>query len=392
MENKVICYYCGTIYDENRGKCPLCGSALTAGSDEPRPVQRRRITDEERRERQRAAKGKYSAPKKLKKKKIDPKPFRIAALLFLILTVLVVFYFIGDMIGWWPGLEDRIEREDYSKIDENADACEKLELDRGNERIELSAPGESVELTASVNLNCGKSMYCVSSNERVAAVSNEARTEIGTESKSASFTVTAVGYGQAKIEITCGDQTASCTVICLDPNAPVDPTEATEPEEFVPQLNYPLDASLFSRGEKLMLRVTNLPTGMKVNWTSDDVTVAKVDQNGIVTAISGGKTIVTAQVGDQIAEVLVRCTFGDYADDGAYLKYTDVTLSLARSETLNLFLYDRDDERITNIVYTVDNPNVCEVKDGVVIVKNYGTTNVTVRYNGKEYTCIVRVS
>lgn len=390
MENRVVCYYCGTIYDEARGKCPLCGSALTSNDEESRPVQRRRITDEERRERQRAAKGKYSAPKKKKTKNTDPKPFRIAALVFLALAVLVVFYFIGDMIGFWPGLEDRVVREDpYAEANVN-DACQKLILDAA--RLEFAEPGESAVLTASVNLYCNKTMYCLSSNEAVATVSKDAKTEIGEEMKTAAFTVTATGYGETEIQITCGDQKAVCTVFCGDPESTLIPTEATEPEGFVPQLNYTLDASLYAKGATLMLRVMNLPSGMKVDWTSDDVTVAKVNQNGIVTAISGGKTKVTAQVGDQTAEVIIRCAFGDDPDNGAHLQLTDVTLSLARTETYDMFLYDYDGVHITDITYTIDNPNVCEVKNGVVTPKNRGTTNVTITYNGKEYTCIIRVS
>ena len=389
MENKVICYYCGTIYDENRGKCPLCGSALTSDNEESRPVQRRRITEEERRQRQRAAKGKYSAPKKKKAMNLDPRPFRIAALVFLILAVLVVLFFIGDMIGWWPGLEDRIVREDASQT--GADACLKLELDH-KDGIEFAAPGDVAELTASVNPECNKTMYCASSNEKVAVVSSQVESKIGENAKSVTFTVTSTGYGTAEIEIVCGDQKAACTVFCVDPNASVDPTEPTAPEDFTPKLNYPLDASLYAKGETLMLRVTNLPTGMKVNWTSEDVTVAKVDQNGIVTAINGGKTKVIAQIGDQRAEVLVRCAFGDHGDNGAHLQLTDVTLSLGRKETFNLFLYDADGVRISDVVYTIEKPDKCEVKDGVVTPMNTGTTNVVVTYNGKEYTCIVRIN
>ena len=65
MDNKVVCYYCGTIYNEERGKCPLCGSSTRSEETGDRPVQRQRLTDKERRERQRAnAKGKYSAKAK----------------------------------------------------------------------------------------------------------------------------------------------------------------------------------------------------------------------------------------------------------------------------------------------------------------------------------------
>lgn len=390
MENKVICYYCGTIYDETRGKCPLCGSSLTTNDEASRPVQRRRITDEERRERQRAAKGKYSAPKKNMAKNPDPKPFRIAAFVFLILAVLVMLYFIGDMIGWWPGLEDRIVREDVYQTDKNDDSCKELLLDK--ERIEFEAPGDTAVLTASVNLNCGKTLYCVSNNEAVVSVSKEAQSDIGEELKSAAFTLTASGYGETEIEITCGDQKAVCTVACVDPTGTVVPTEIPAPEDFTPQLNYPLDASLYAKGATLMLRVMNLPSGMKVDWTSEDVTVAKVSQNGIVTAINGGKTKVIAQVGDQKAEVIIRCTFGSNPDNGAHLQLNDVTLSLWRNETYNMFLYDSDGVHISDITYTIENPNVCEVKDGVVSPKNHGTTNVTITYNGKAYTCIIRVN
>lgn len=389
MENKVVCYYCGTIYDESRGKCPLCGSALTSDDEESRPVQRRRITDQERRERQRAAKGKYSAPKKKKTKNPDPKPFQVAALVFLILAVLVVFYFIGDMIGWWPGLEDRIVREDQYHSEKVNDVCETLLLD--TERIELAQPGDTYVLTVSVNVSCGKTLYCVSNDESVAAISKEAQTEIGEELKSAAFTVTAAGYGETEIQIACGDKNAVCTVFCGNPDESVAPTEPIGPEDFVPELNYPLDASLYAKGATLMLRVMNLPANMKVDWSSEDVTVAKVSQNGIVTAISGGKTKVIAQVGDQKAEVLIRCTFGSNPNNGAHLQLTDVTLSLARSETYDMFLYDSDGVHISDITYTIENPNVCEVKNGVVTPKNRGTTNVIITYNGTEYICIIRV-
>ena len=59
MENKVVCYYCGTIYNEERGKCPLCGSSALSDEAGDRPVQRQRLTEKERRDRRRtAAKGK----------------------------------------------------------------------------------------------------------------------------------------------------------------------------------------------------------------------------------------------------------------------------------------------------------------------------------------------
>ena len=46
MENKVVCDYCGTIYDGSREKCPLCVSTTRAEAAPAAP--RRRLTEEER--------------------------------------------------------------------------------------------------------------------------------------------------------------------------------------------------------------------------------------------------------------------------------------------------------------------------------------------------------
>lgn len=390
MEEKVVCYYCGTIYDADREKCPLCGSGVrseeTAAS---RPVQRRRITEEERRQRRRAAKGKFAAPKK-KKKERDPKGLRIAAFVFLLLAALVVFYFIGDMIGWWPGLENRIDRTSAYEPTAVNIACEELLVDP--ERIELSTVGETAQMTVSVNLGCEKTVYCISGDERVVTVSQTAVTDIGKEVKSATFTITAVGAGETDITVTCGDKVAVCTVSCSDPEGTAEPTQpedSTAPEDFEPELNYGYDASLYARGESLQLRVTNLPSGVAVTWRSDDETVAKVSQTGEVTAIGGGKTTVTATVGDKSTQVIIRCNFGDAEITGAHLERTDVTVRVG--EKFDLYLYDSEGEHISDITYAVGNPDVCKVQDGMVTVTGYGTTTITVTFNEQEFTCIVRV-
>ena len=390
MEEKVVCYYCGTIYDADREKCPLCGSSVRSEeSAASRPVQRRRITEEERRQRRRAAKGKFAAPKK-KKKERDPKGMRIAAFVFLLLAALVVFYFIGDMIGWWPGLENLVDRSGSYEPTAVNTACEELLVDP--ERIELSAVGETAQMTVSVNLDCEKTVYCISGDERVATVSQTAVTDIGEDAKSATFTITAVGTGETEITVTCGDKTAVCTVSCTDPEGTTEstqPEESTAPEDFEPELNYDYDASLYARGESLQLRVTNLPSGVAVTWRSDDETVAKVSQTGEVTAIGGGKTTVTATVGDKSVQIIIRCNFGDAEITGAHLERTDVTVRVG--EKFDLYLYDSEGEHISDITYTVGNPDVCKVQDGIVTVTGSGTTTITVTFNGQEFTCIVRV-
>ena len=57
----------------------------------------------------------------------------------------------------------------------------------------------------------------------------------------------------------------------------------------------------------------------------------------------------------------------------------------------DLYLYDSEGEHISDITYTVGNPDVCKVQDGIVTVTGSGTTTITVTFNGQEFTCIVRV-
>lgn len=386
MDNKVVCYYCGTIYSKERGKCPLCGSS--ARSEEPAdlPVPRRRMTEQERKERRRvAARGKYSA----KKAPGSAKGLHTAALIFLALSVLVLAYFIGDMNGWWPGAEDLIERDLSSQTEEIDTSCAELKL--SDSELEFAGAGETAELKVTVNASCEQTLYCNSDDSGVVVINEQAVTENDAQTKSATFTLTAKGVGTAQITVTCGKLTQTCAVT-VGENGTADATDATETEElsndFTPQLNCGDNISLFGKGEKTVLRVENLPDGYSVNWSSADVTVAKISKAGEVTAIGSGRTTLTAEVGGKTTEVLVRCTF-DGDDLGAHLETEDVTLQVG--DTFYLYLYDSLGEHITDITYTVSAAGVCKAENGVVTALASGTSTVTVTYYDQTFECIVRV-
>ena len=90
-------------------------------------------------------------------------------------------------------------------------------------------------------------------------------------------------------------------------------------------------------------------------------------------------------------EILVRCNFGDFIDQGAHLESgrSDVTVSVG--ESFKLYLYDSDGDRIEDVTYEISDSSVCKVEDGVVTATGYGTAEVTIVYYDKEFTCIVRV-
>ena len=68
------------------------------------------------------------------------------------------------------------------------------------------------------------------------------------------------------------------------------------------------DITLSRVGESYTLLATLTPAGTEhsVVWTSDDPEVATVDENGTVTAVDHGTTVVRASAGGAAAECIVR--------------------------------------------------------------------------------------
>ncbi len=121
--------------------------------------------------------------------------------------------------------------------------------------------------------------------------------------------VTAVNPGTATITVTCGKQTASCTVICDFSDEPA-PSESVSLNVDSLELNdKDMDMTFFHPGENFTLMVTNVPVGTPVTWTSQDPAIATVDEGGRVVAVAKGTTKVLAKVGDLTAECWVRCNF-----------------------------------------------------------------------------------
>lgn len=71
-------------------------------------------------------------------------------------------------------------------------------------------------------------------------------------------------------------------------------------------------------GRTEMLMATTSPANCTVVWSSDNESIATVDENGVVTAVAKGETAVTATLGDQVATTVV--TVDEYVErDGSEL-------------------------------------------------------------------------
>lgn len=387
MEEKAVCYYCATIYPAEQEKCPLCGSTKRS-EDYVIPQRRERNTEAPKRTGQGG--GRYAANKKpVKKKKesdFNRKPFLIGALVFLIFAVIALFWFIADMIGWLPGLENTVDRETTDSVSVNV-GC--TDLVAAPTRLTFVNLSQTLELRISVNASCEEKLYCTTNDPEVAMISENATLTEEGDMKSATFTVTSVAEGSTVITVTCGTQTYGIPVTVSAAGISNGNTEYSG--GVVPELNWQ-EVEFTTYDESVQLKVTNLPQGATVIWMSGDESVASVDADGVVTATGSGETTITCDVDGMTAQVKIRCDLEKETtvnDDGAHLESTDVSVSVG--DRFPLFLYNSKSEHIDDIAYVVDDASICEVVDNYVRALSSGTTKVRVIYGDLEFVCIVRV-
>ena len=412
MELKVVCRYCGTVYSADEPCCPLCGgdhsmpleeaekaelTGLTEQPAEEEPAEEFEQTPEEQDEQPPEAEKK---PKKKKKKKPQAEPeqpekpeksgkgFLLATVLFLLMAVGVMTYFIGDLLGYWPGLEDKLKHEIVYPNTDATEQCEQLELSPN--RIDFNELGQTRELKIAINADCGETVYCSSENESVATVSAEARTSTEADMKYVVFTINAASPGETSIVVSCGKKKAYCTVMC-DFEMPTTTEEQPEalPSDYKPELNYSKDIILTGEGAQKQLEVINLVDGYTVNWSTNNPDVVTVDKTGLLTAVDEGTATIVAEVGGRTARINVTCDFSGDVEGTAHLEITDATVSVG--ESFMLYLYNDFGEHVEGASYKVIDPSVCSINDNEVVALSPGTTEIVITYNGVEYTCIVRV-
>ena len=144
----------------------------------------------------------------------------------------------------------------------------------------LLEKGQYDILTATIapSNSTNKSVTWISSNENVAMVSNSGK-------------VTAIDKGTATITATTvdGKKVASCDVTVTLPNIAVTGVRLNKTGETLKE------------DEELLLIADVMPynaTNNKVTWSSNDSTVATVDQNGNVKAVGPGKAVITVTTED----------------------------------------------------------------------------------------------
>lgn len=152
----------------------------------------------------------------------------------------------------------------------------------------------------------------------------------------------------------------------------------------------------------LEVRQTPVDTTEAVSFESNDTSVAIVDQNGLIIPVANGQTTIKVTCGQITKECTVICSFGEPTpsteptESGAtapagfvlQLNRKDFTLSYA-GESWRLF-QNTDQVKASDITWTVDDPAIATVENGVVVGVDRGVTTVTAILGDQVVTCIVR--
>ena len=189
-------------------------------------------------------------------------------------------------------------------------------------------------------------------------------------------TVQAVGKGTTTITAKVGEKTATCNVTVSVP---------------LQSISLNKDKLTLDKGETSQLTVSALPEDTTdtnpYNWTSDNQSVATVDQNGLVKAVGQGTATITVSRGDKTAscEVVVSAPLDHISIPSAAKVNKGETVSLS----VRYFPEDTTDSK--DVVWTSSNSAVASVKDGVVTGHMAGTAVITADVGGKQASCTVTV-
>lgn len=246
-------------------------------------------------------------------------------------------------------------------------------------------PGETIKLKATIKPENAddKTVKWSSSDTSVAMVGSDG-------------TVGAIKTGTAIIIAQAGDKIATCTVTVK--RRPVEANVIA------------LDITTFTLapGAARKLTVTVYPDDADdktATWTSSDTSVATVNDDGIVTAVSEGSAIIIAQVGSVDASCTVYVNEEAVVNPDSPIVNPDSPVAVENvtlnAETLTIepgatkklqatvMPSNADDKAVTwsssdTTVATVDS-------DGTITAHAEGTTTITAQASGRTATCAVTV-
>lgn len=241
--------------------------------------------------------------------------------------------------------------------------------------------GESITITATVTPSdaANKNVQWSSSNPDI-LVSNGTVT---TSFKPGAATTTVngremLGKGTITAKTEDGGKTATCEITVFAKTIAVTGISLSEDDLFL------------DKGQSYTLKATVVPdnaTNKTVQWTTSNASVANVDQNGTVNAISSGNATITASAGDKSATCAVSVII---PVTSITLNKTSLTLEKGSCEVLTATV---SPQNATNkeVKWTSSDDAVAYVDNGVVTASKGGDATITASVGDFSATCTVSV-
>ena len=242
---------------------------------------------------------------------------------------------------------------------------------------------EIITATLTGNL-VGSTVTWMSSNTTVASVTNGGK-------------VTALANGTCTITATCGSKSASCSVTVNIENTDGDTVPCTEVTLNKTTLNF-----TDSYSQQLIATVTPTNTTDSITWTSNDSSIASVNDKGYVTPKANGYCEITVTCGNYSASCSVTVNVESF-NNGDESNSTNIPCtSVSLSET-SIYFIDSTPKRLVatftpsnttdTITWTSSGNTIASVSNaGIVTPIADGTCTITVTCGSKSATCSVTVN
>ena len=196
--------------------------------------------------------------------------------------------------------------------------------------------------------------------------------------------VTAIGSGAATITATSEGKSDSATISVELTGARIE-IELSKDKLTSVGATEQLSAKVYDSNE-------NVIADAPVAWSSSDPSVATVDANGLVTAVSRGNTTITATSGIQSANVVITV---DLPADQIDIDPDSETLtSVGATVQLTATVYDENNDVIEDatVAWESDDTSVATVStSGLVTAVSRGTTTITATSGDKSKTASITV-
>lgn len=142
---------------------------------------------------------------------------------------------------------------------------------------------------------------------------------------------------------------------------------------------------VLAAGSTKVIKAVTDPSGVRVNWSSSNESVATVSAIGKITAVSAGEAVITASAGkgSDTCKVIVRNVEVSMEQTSATINY---------SETNKLQLTATDSNGIGKYTWTSSDPEIAEVNSsGLVTAKKPGTVVISAAIGASSASCTVEV-